>query len=446
MNATSEGAAMSQSPVFIHSLFRAGSTYLFDVFRRAESNYWCYQEPLHEVAILAKSDPDKLIEGFGSEMTQLIRHPKLNRPYFEELFEAWPAWKDVVSEQSIYGAYFAGQDDQDIGITFWRTLAEAAKGRPVFQECRTSGRIGAIKNRLGGYHIYLMRNPWDQWWSYKVAPYFDAANQLIIHAGSAPQPVKLLLDAFNFPVYEGAGLAEAIAFYINRPLTSEQSYLIFYLLWCLALKEGSNHADILLCIDRLSESGDYQSEIQSVLKMAGIEGVDFSDCKVPQGYYPAKERQFFKKLEGQVHQWLQDGGWTQEDLERIQTLRNNYQPSIWDVPVTNIDPEKLAEQSSRMRDLVVRFETSSAEASAKLREFEVTSRNAEERATQAEELVGMAEDRARQAAIDNAAAQEYAKNTRIAFDSIINSRSWKLTLPLRLVGKFVRWFVRGSSA
>jgi O-antigen chain-terminating methyltransferase len=29
---------------------------------------------------------------------------------------------------------------------------------------------------------------------------------------------------------------------------------------------------------------------------------------------------------------------------------------------------------------------------------------------------------------------------------VINSRSWKLTYPLRFIGKTVKWFIRGSIA
>jgi hypothetical protein len=39
---------MSAGPIFVHSLFRSGSTYLFEVFRRSPDGYWCYQEPLNE--------------------------------------------------------------------------------------------------------------------------------------------------------------------------------------------------------------------------------------------------------------------------------------------------------------------------------------------------------------------------------------------------------------
>ncbi|MGQ9797531.1 MAG: hypothetical protein ACUVR9_14345, partial [Desulfosoma sp.] len=184
---------MEKSPIFIHSLFHSGSTYLSHVFRRSPCGYWCYQEPLHEAVYFAKNDPTILLRGFGEEDLNLYRHPRLDKPYFQELLDVWPAWKDTLDQSAIYDAYFPAPG-QDFGIGYWQALVNAAQGRPVFQECRTSGRIGAIKARLGGYHIYLWRNPWDQWWSYEVQlvrqRHQPASWSVPIHSISAAEMAK----------------------------------------------------------------------------------------------------------------------------------------------------------------------------------------------------------------------------------------------------------------
>jgi hypothetical protein len=286
-------------------------------------------------------------------------------------------------------------------------LAKAARGRPVFQECRTSGRIGAIKNQMGGRHIYLWRNPWDQWWSYKVAPYFDIATQIIIQARYAPPPVERLLAELEFPAYRGRGLAGAFDFYAEKPLTSDQSYLGFYLLWCLALREAMTHADIMISVDRLSDSVAYQSETQAALQDSGIDDIDFSDCRVPQGRYLRQERDYFCVLEGRVHQWLSEGGWAQPDIDQIQTLRQRYEPASWNAPIANHSPSNLAEQASRARGLARRHETTIAERARhnaiKASEAEVKTQQLEAHVQQVESRE--AEARAQlQQAIDVAAA------------------------------------------
>jgi hypothetical protein len=408
---------MNDAPIFIHSLFRAGSTYLFNVFRRSECGYWCYQEALHEFVYFNRNEPSVLLSIGANESTHW-RHPQLINPYWHELHDVWPAWKDALNEKIIYDVYFADQTEE-IGVAYWQALAEAARGRPVFQECRTAGRIGAIKSQMKGAHIYLWRNPWDQWWSYKITPYFDVANQIIIHVRHAPQPVRCLLATLGLPAYGRDDLAGAFAFYSARPLGSEHSYLVFYLLWCLALREGIGHADLMLNIDRLSDSADYQSEMKARFKDAGIDGIDFSDCRVPQGRYLEKDQIFFCALERQVYLWLIEGGWTEQEINQIKVLRQQNQPVSWLAPIENSSPADMAEQASRARMLACRYETSSASAEAKAQQTEAKAQQAEVKAHQAELKAQQAEVRAKQA--------------EAVYNSVINSRSWRITEPLRLI-------------
>ena len=400
---------MNDSPIFIHSLFRSGSTFLFKVFRRSLAGYWCYQEPLHEFALFCRENPSGL-QDEGEEKVQLLRHPALDHSYFKELAEAWPIWKEVINDFIIYDAYFS-DGDEDIGIDYWKALARAARGRPVFQECRTSGRIGAIKKKIDGKHIYLWRNPWDQWWSYKVAPYFDAANQLIAHARHAPLSLRRMLAELNLPCYEHSDLPGSFVFYNKQPVTSEQSYLIFYHLWCLALREGSVHADLMLNIDRLSDSVDYQFEILARLEDAGIDGIDFSDCQVPQGRYLERDKKFFDPLEDRVHQWLKADGWTQKELDKTQALRLHYQPASWTASPAHLAPADLTEQACRARELAIRFETNLAQhartAAMQLNQLESRVHVAEAQAQQAE--AGMQQEQAKAQQIEQREAEARAQ-------------------------------------
>jgi hypothetical protein len=403
----SQISANTDKPIFIHSLFRAGSTYLFNVFRRSKELYWCYQEPLHELAVVARDAPHLLLELAGVEQSSNYRHSSLVKPYFQELYDVWPCWKDEISKSAIFDAYFA-PEGMDIGISYWRALADAAKGRPVFQECRTASRIAAIKEKIGGYHIYLWRNPWDQWWSYKVTEYFDDTNQLIINAPNAPAAVQALRSDLGFNPYSSSNIAEELAHFSARPLSAEESYLVFYMLWCLGLQEGATHAHLMLNIDRLSDSLAYRGEAQAKLIDAGISGIDFSDCRVPQGRYLKNDQAFFGALEERVHQWLNEGGWTQKDIKKIQMLRQRFQPFSWKTPIPDLAPPELAEQASRARDLVRRFETnlaehmqndarklSEVEGQAKAIEAKVQQTEAESRAQVAEAKVQQTEAESR---------------------------------------------------
>jgi hypothetical protein len=347
---------MNKSPIFIHSLFRSGSTYIFSLFRRSPKNYYSYQEPLHELTFFATQKPELLKIDHSIEKATMLRHPNIGGGYFNELLDVWPSWQQSLKEEAVYQSYFA-PENKDLGLDFWKVLIDQAKARPVFQECRTSSRIHAIRQELGGHHIYLWRNPWDQWWSYKVTSYFDVVKQLIIHAPNAPEAIQLMKNALSLEAYPGQDLGGAFSFYGDRPLDSNSRYLVFYMLWCLSLREGLAHAHGLINIDRLTDSEDYRQTIQFEFASANIHNIDFSDCNVAQGFYNASEQAFFHQLESRVHGWLMGGGWSEAAIEEIQTLRKKFEPKVWSTPLPELQPTQLLAQSGRMSDVAIRYES-----------------------------------------------------------------------------------------
>jgi hypothetical protein len=373
--------------IFIHSLFRSGSTYIFNVFRRSAERYWCYQEPLNEAAFYAKTDSNSLISDFYKENVRILRHPSETACYFSELHEVWEAWKDIVTDFSSYNAYFAPKNG-DIGIAYLEALVSSSKGRPVFQECRSAGRIKEFCQALGGFHIYLWRNPWDQWWSYKVTPYFDAANQIIINACEPPEAVQILRRSLQLEDYQADEIATALSHFMQNPMSSEESYCVFYLLWCLGLYEGIKNANMLLNIDQLSDSDDYRTKILSQLSEQNIDGLSFDDCNIFQNIYTVKERSFFENLEKKVHSWLLKSGWSQEDLEQILAIRQQFQPAAWFASIKSTNPELLVEQACRARSQSISHETN---ASTTLRRWRLSLAEAEERARSASERSDEAE-------------------------------------------------------
>lgn len=357
----------------------------------------------------------------GKGLAHSLRHPALEAHYFQELYEAWPAWKNTLQPSLVYEAYFSSPGS-DIGITFWQSLIDASITRPVFHACRTSGRIGAIKDSLAGYHIYLWRNPWDQWWSYKATPHFDAANQLIMHVPGAPDAVALLRTSLGLESHGTMPLAQALAYYAERPLDSNESYLIFYMLWCLGLREGILHGDLVLNIDRLSDSPVYRDEILSHLADAGVEELDFSDCWIPRGLYPEHDQAFFKPLENEIHHYLRKAGWNLDDIEQIQDLRQEYKPSNRNTEPTGV--ESMAGQASRAR--------------AKAEQAGYKANTLEQKIADAEHRLG--QQQARISELDNHVhhLRRYANAREDQMLAMLSSTSWRITSPLRWTGAVVR--------
>lgn len=338
--------------IFIHSLWRAGSTYIFNAFRRSEAGYWAYQEPVHELALRAKTSPD-ILTNYTSEALAPLRHPQLDKAYFYELQQTHQEWHDVIEKKIIYDNYFSESSIEPLA-KYLHALIASANGRPVIQECRTSSRIGAIKQALGGLHLYLWRNPWDQWWSFKINDYFDAACQIVLGANPAPPIVARLKEEIGYVEFHHDEIAEELRHFEQHRLSSEDSYLVFYTLWCLGLLEGTTYADHIINIDALSTSIKYREETANNFKALGIQGVDFSDCHIPQAFFDTTDNKFFKGIETRVHGLLLTSGYTQELINTILNIRLEHAPTTHDDSIT------LVRDLHRARETALRFETSEA--------------------------------------------------------------------------------------
>ena len=413
---------MSQPPIFIHSLFRSGSTYFFNVFRRSPAGYFCFQESLHPVVFHLRENPQELLK-FHTATYELMRHPNLDKPVFYEVASVSSAWKEKITYSAIFDGYF-GSDQADNGVEFFRAILDnVEEGRPVFEECRTAGRIGILKEQLGGFHIYLWRNPWDQWWSYKTIDHLDYQNREIINAPNSFNAISRLRSQLSFQ----KAYTDPVLQTQDGVFTSEESYLAFYLLWLLGLHEGIKQAHLLINIDKLTESETYREEIMARLANDGIDRIDFSDCKVPQSNYFEEDRKFFIPLEEQIHEWLKKD-FTSEELDQLHNVRKKYQPKNLSEIIDNIQIKNYARQITQIRAISRRFETSKA---LSLQHFLQT---IDEYNIKIQDLTNKYNVLEKE---KNNIEQE--KNYLLTtLNEIYNSRTWQLSLPLRWIENQVR--------
>jgi len=338
-------------PIFIHSLFRSGSTYIFNVFRRSKAGYWCYQEPIHELVLLAKEKPEELLTYSGDKM-KALRHPPIDKSYFWELYEVYSAWKDILDNEIIYDTYFDNKGCANL-VNYLNALISSARGRTVIQECRTSNRIATIKNILDGTHIYLWRNPWDQWWSYKVDEYFELKNLLILNASSCPEIIARLRNEIGFEKFDNKDIFAGFNFFVERRLSTSKSYMVFYTLWCLALIEGISSADVLINIDTLSDNPGYRQSIINELERFNVNELDFSDCKVPQTYYSKKEIIFFEEIENNVYKMLISSGYSQKIIDNIFATRYEHKPLLWKKNLQEVSGEILFNAEKARENILI---------------------------------------------------------------------------------------------
>ena len=356
---------MNAKPIFVHSLFRSGSTYIFNVFRRSNLGYWCYQEPLHEHIRHAKGAPERLLE-IDSNYNSRWHHPTLQRPYFWELYQIKDEIDSLFRKELSYDWFFIGEEHSafpDV-TAYLQCLINAAKGRPVLQCCRSYGRAASLRKICGGTHTHLWRNPWDQWWSYKVGDYFDATTLLTLNALRVPAVLAEVKRVCGIANFHDPDIEQEIDHALTHRLGARDGYFAFYALWLYSFLATEKVAHLSINIDSLSSSAAYRENMLAALADSGISGLDFSDCKIAQARFSERDRAFFEDTEKRVHDLFLRHGYKRDDLDVSIELRIRHrlksQPSLRD----------MVEQASRLREVAIRNGDCLAEVQRSLAEQE----------------------------------------------------------------------------
>jgi hypothetical protein len=297
-------------PVFIHSLFRTSSTYIWNKFRRNPKNL-CYYEPFHHV--LATLTTSNVKFALTSNFIA-AGHPPLKKHYlfeYESLLrkdrEGIPYFKKEFSYDHF--CQF-GEDEYPEQKQYLDFLIQQAGDRvPVLQFNRTALRSAWFKAHYPqSLNIYLCRNPRDQWQSYFAIQErlgFDAffIMDLMALSKSRENPIIRPLT-FVIPLlrHQAAEYKEEEAVY--RLLLScyddHEKYFLFYYLWLASLLVNIRQTDLLLDINALSDGGPYRDQIESAILQASGESLDFSDCRVSDYAQHRLPPQRMAKIEGHV--------------------------------------------------------------------------------------------------------------------------------------------------
>lgn len=349
---------MKKNVLFIHSLFRSGSTYLFNSFRQAGDDIYCYQEPLNEFVFEALKQPETLLDIEGSgEMQRRLRHPEMERPYFAELYDTLEFWKPYASPEISYDDYFGLVAPDKTNEYFAALINGAKKQNVMIQECRTGARIGNIKSGIGGYHIYLWRNPVNQWWSFKSTEYFEVIMQVIASAKSIPPLIRKICDENTIAILPNHSFEQQLRHFEQRWVSSHNSYMLFFGLWCLNMIESMEHADMALSVDHLSRDPAYRNQAETTLSELGFTDIDFTDCNIPQSIFTRQEMAFYYQIEEEVYEYLRESGIQASVLETLKKLaRQN--TSILEKPkdVSDTDNEYI-QSIETLRSIVLEGQT-----------------------------------------------------------------------------------------
>ncbi|ABI58441.1 hypothetical protein Neut_0153 [Nitrosomonas eutropha C91] len=436
--------------VFIHSLFRSGSTYFYNALKRTEA-FHIYHEPMHEVIASLPGTWNELT-GRKDQLKSTLRHDFLIGSYFDEFSHLLPSIKKVFEPKFSFDYYFmeAGSKAPDLKI-YIDLLTDGASKPPILQCTRTCGRIDWLKENYKSSHIFLLRNPWDQWYSYKVDPYIATTPRIIYLQSNLPGVLRAVFEASEAVSLKGSNTQEKVAYGISHPLASNQDYFLFFGLWLHSFICGERECDVFIDMDELSSAEVYRSKCLAKLEEIGIQSIDFSDAKLHRTVFDVRERDRFFITENQILEiYRQHGifiGAAREYLERSR------QKSFVSIEKSDAPTSGILEDAYRMRELLVVRDGQIASLSQTVTERDgkitslsqtVTERDGQiaslsqtvtERDGKITSLSQTVTERDGQIASLSQAVTEH----EMAIQVIKTSNSWKITAPLRKVSNIFKW-------
>lgn len=273
--------------LLLHSMFRAGSTYLFSKLR-ALPRYYCYYEPLHHELVRLRRDNIELW-GYDRQSTNYMKHPELGAPHFQEYLRAFRDGYDVLPcfEPGLSYDDFSGARENRGLRCYIENLRDSAPQvcMPVLQFNRTTLRVGWFRRNFpDAYNVFLLRSPRDQFDSYvnvmgRKDSIFLAMNLYIL---ARNEDLHFTGVAGCLPAgLSGKDVIADLAIcaeHANR-VSLPQHYLVFYYLWVMSLLEARAQADRIVDMDRLSCDPDYARGVAADLQaFGGGDPLDFTDA------------------------------------------------------------------------------------------------------------------------------------------------------------------------
>jgi len=426
----------SQTPIFIHSLFRSGSTYLFKVFRRADNRYYCYQEPFNQYLENLNSKVEDLLD-VDFEMQQSLRHPEITTPYFDEFIQIQESLKGLFNIDFSYEDYFIDLDDEGFKRQFYYidTLIKKAPATPVLQFCRTSGRIHALKNAFPGTHIHLWREPRNQWWSFNINGFFMAATQLIYSAKKVPDTLNEIgnLVELKRASSDAGDFYDRLKIAYSSPLDSRMSYLLFYGLWLYSFINLKNNTNFEINIDELGINPSYKNDTIEQLKKSNVYHIDFDDCDAPYFIFSDNESDFFHMVEQEVQSLFIKSGYSHSDIDSA-------------IEKSKAIQKRHLENSHRKDFQIDAIKSRTTFISHVNDVSDIVKPIFEQKLSQFEYKLSQLEEQLSQEVRKRNEAETRASAAEQALSAVFQSRSWKMTRPLRKLLLFSRRFKADKKA
>jgi len=263
--------------VFVHSGPRTGSTYIFGKFR-AKPRTMCWYEPfLPDLATATRAwleswNRNDWDSGHPDMAPYCLEYLPLLRSGGVGIRRFRPDFADAY--------FFRTEGDLPEQYAHLKQLNDHARSRgrqSVLGFCRSLGRVPWLKRRFpDAVHVLLLRDPVQQWLSgrYKVASgIVEFVVQSLRHLQEPGDNafIRSILEE-NRAVFESGNIPETFA------------YEAFLYVHGAAIAQALPLVDLVIDIDRMSDSQAYRTYVtERLCSLTGL-AIDFGDCHV--GMHP----------------------------------------------------------------------------------------------------------------------------------------------------------------
>jgi hypothetical protein len=278
-----------QRPIFIHSLWRTGSTYVWSRFRAADQTR-CFYEPLHDG--LARLTPDRIGRS-TSEVVEKNNHPRLAQPYFAE-FAPLVAGRGVRGYQRrfAYDRFAMEVSESDAPLeAYLAGLIGDARGRQqvaVLGMNRSDLRIGWMRGRFQSYDISVDREPADVFSSYisqmyKGNYYYFTKLMQIVELNRDHEIFAPIADRLTLRAPAEQWLTRPKDFYrsVLDGMPRESLYALTLYIWAVRSLHALSCCDLVIDL-ALADRRGYRGELADRIAADCGLAVDFSDMQTAQ--------------------------------------------------------------------------------------------------------------------------------------------------------------------
>jgi hypothetical protein len=265
--------------VFLHGMWRSGTTYVWSRFRDAPGAY-AYYEPFHHG--LAKLTRDRIGRDTNARVVA-NGHPALERPYFDE-FEPLLKWRGVKRYSASFAFDRFALAPQDTHRPLQRYVGSlvdhaSAQERTAVVACnRTVFRIGWLRERFGPFDIHIDRDPHAVWRSYRqqmargnysfLTYWMKVLERNAEHPLFAPLARRLPLRGSPRQL-----MTRPKDFYretLDR-MSPEMSYAIVFYMWATACLHALSYCDLVFDMNRLADPAYVEGLVRAVREGAGLD-------------------------------------------------------------------------------------------------------------------------------------------------------------------------------